>query len=204
MRAPVLDRRTLLLAAAGVALGGLVAVPTAGAAPVGGQPVRNRHLLARLQEQAPWAGRPGKAGCAALYALVSTTCPYSRAFMTQAYPRLVRQGYDVQLVLLAVDGERKETITEAALRRDPNLIVQAFAGRYRGRLDPAASDEAMEAYNVAVAASLDARALSRAAGFGAFIPSFLWQDRQGQWRIYSGFADATFQRDFATLPPPGC
>ncbi|ATQ41026.1 hypothetical protein [Caulobacter mirabilis] len=203
MRVPAPDRRTLLLAAAGVALGGLAAVPTAGAAPVGGQPVRNRQLLARLQ-QAPWTGRPGKGGCAAVYALVSTTCPYSRAFMAQAYPRLVRQGYDVQLVLLAVDGERKETITEAAFRRDPSLIVQVFAGRYRGGLDPADSDEATAAFNAAVAATLDARALSRAAGFGAFVPSFLWRDRQGQWRIYSGFADATFQRDFATLPPPGC
>lgn len=133
----------------------------------------------------PWAVAGPRASPPAIHALVTNTCPYSRAFMRDVYPGLVRSR-PTGLLLAAVEGESTTAVAGAALRRDASVIESVFAGRRPAERD--LSDEEWDAYDRAVQGTVLIRDASVRAGFAAFIPSFVWRRSDGQWRISSGYS----------------
>lgn len=140
---------------------------------------------ARRMMDLPWAISDRRSSLPAIHALVTTTCPYSRAFMRDAYPNLIRSR-SAALLLAAVEGESRTAVAGAALRRDATVIQSAFAGRRP--VDRDLSDDEFAAFNHAVRGTLLIREASVRAGFSAFIPSFVWARPDGRWRITSGYS----------------
>jgi hypothetical protein len=152
----------------------------------------------------PWSSVRGAEGsCPTVYMLTWRNCPHCRAFFKEQFIPLHTQGYDIRIHYAPVDGEDQDRMAELAYRRDIRLTLLHQAGRMppapSWRSGPAARQTA---YVGMFDAMLTMRGLSRAAGFTAFLPTFLWQDRAGRWRVQSGYSAGIAAAIRTSLPPP--
>jgi hypothetical protein len=153
----------------------------------------------------PWsARRPADNACPKIYMLDSRTCPFCQAFMRQHFDALDRSGYDLRVHYAPVVGENIGALGEIALRRDIDVTMRHHHGQRMARgPDPSATGGArLAAFNSMVEATKTFVKTSRAAGYPAYLPSFVWQDRRGNWRIHSGYTAQTTPMLLASLPPP--
>lgn len=152
----------------------------------------------------PWSSTRGSDGsCPPLYMLTSRHCPHCRAFMKEQFLPFVRQGYDVRLHYAPVDAEDQDQMAELAFRRDirRTLLHQA------GRTTPApprlnGPKDRLMAYIGMIDALTTMQGLSRGAGYPAYLPTFVWQDRSGRWRVHSGYGAGSADALLASLPKP--
>ena len=168
----------------------------------------NRSLSQRLLlqvENGPWlARRPSGNSCPKLYMLDSRSCPYCQAFMKRDYQAFEQAGYDVRIHYAAVARENAGTLAEIALRRDIRALLNyQLADRPITGPDPTiAGGRRLDALNAMIETTKAIGAASRAAGYSAYLPTFIWRDKQDQWRIASGLDDKTASQLRASLPVP--
>ncbi len=185
---------------------GLLAANTGPAAPEG-QPIAPSivaQLIPRLERGQWMALRPAENQCPKLYMLDSRTCPYCMAFMRQQYLPMERAGYDIRIHYAAVASEGAGTIAEIGVRRDIRTLLTHQLGNQRATgPDPAdAGGARLDAFNSLVETTQAIRLASRSAGYPAYLPSFVWQDRAGAWRISSGYNETVPARLRVSLPAP--
>ena len=200
-------QKTILALAALAALG-YPAMFTASAAADFGKPVAparvadvTRHIVG-----GPWTTAspvsPAR-NCPTVYMLTSRTCPYCRAFFKEQFLPLSRKGYDFRLHYAAVDSENQDSMAEIAYRRDIRLTLSQQAGReVSGPPRLKGPVPRLNAYIAMLDALETTVNLSRSAGYSGFLPSFIWQDRTGRWRIASGYSADIMPEFLASLPEP--
>lgn len=157
---------------------------------------------------APWSAVNGaRNNCPVVYMLTSRTCPYCRAFFKDEFLPLTKKGVDVRLNYAPVDAENQDMMAEIAYRRD----IRVTLARQTGRDLPAppwrnGPVQRINAYIAMIDALQTTVDLSRAAGFTGYLPTFIWQDKAGSWRVHSGYEPAMMPAFLASLPPaaPGC
>lgn len=190
-----------------MALAALVAAaPATSPAPYPGKPIPAQTLgdVQRTVFNGPWAAwRGGADGCPVIHILETRSCPFCRAFMKQEYLPLEKAGYDIRISYGAVASDSAGAIAEIALRRDIRVTLGHMGTRPATGPDPAnSSDDRLNAFNAAVTATQTYVKASRQAGYSAYLPTFIWQDKAGRWRLQSGYSPGDGQRIAQSMPTP--
>lgn len=175
-----------------------------------GKPIPAQTLgeVQRTVFSGPWAAwRGGAGGCPVIHILEARSCPFCRAFMKQEYLPLEKAGYDIRISYGAVASDSSAAIAEIALRRDIRVTLGHMGARPATGPDPAnGDDDRLNAFNAAVMATQTYVKASRQAGYSAYLPTFIWQDKDGRWRLQSGYSPGDGQRIAQSMPTPapGC
>lgn len=151
----------------------------------------------------PWSARRAATNiCPKIYMLTSRTCPYCKAFLKEQLAPVDRAGYDLRLHMAAVVPESPGASAEIAYRRDFLLTMRHMFRTPVTGPDPGDDQAHLDAFNAVVRATQTFRTASRQAGYAAYLPSFVWQDRAGKWRIQSGYRAGSTLAFTASLPTP--
>lgn len=185
----------------------LLIVTSAASASPAGMPIPAARLadVEANVARGPWSSTRGYAGsCPALYLLTSRHCPHCRAFMKEQFLPFLRQGYDIRLHYAPVDAEDQDQMAELAFRRDIRRTLLHQAGRTTPAPPRLNGPKArLAAYIAMIDALTTMQGLSRGAGYPAYLPTFVWQDRDGRWRVHSGYGAGSADTLRASLPKPG-